>query len=81
MRRIFYDVKLRNLTETTKLPISVATTDINNLEPLLKSNEVFFKVQGFTVDGFELSEIRYSLYMTEEQYISELEQCHIRDDI
>jgi hypothetical protein len=79
MLKTFYKVVL-NLSNDQKLPITVATADINRIQPLVESNKVLYAKDGNVVTGFVIDSTKYPLGMTPEKYEEELIYCDIVDE-
>lgn len=80
MRKIFYKVDLK-LSNDQVLPITVATTDINNVGQLVEKYKMLYKsTTGHEVVGLEITDIKYTVDMPEKEYEEELMFCDIVDE-
>lgn len=79
MLKTFYKVVL-NLSNNQKLPITIATADINRIPQLVESNKVLYAKDGNAVTGFVLDSTRYPLGMAPDKYEEELMYCDIVDE-
>lgn len=80
MRKTFYKMELI-FENGTKLPITIATSDINNLQPLVEKNRMLYtSMQQSTLVGHPITDTRYTFDMPEEAYTEDLQFCDIVDD-
>jgi hypothetical protein len=79
MLKTFYKLNLL-LADGKTLPVTVATSNVENLPALVESNKMLYSARGFIITGFQVLDIRYPLGMSAQTYEDELSFCDIADE-
>ena len=79
IRKSVYKMELY-CTGGTVLPITIATTDIQRIEPLVEQHCALYSARGYHIERFVITDTRYLLNIPEHDYEQEIMFCDIVDD-
>lgn len=79
MKANFYKVNLI-LADGKNMPITIATSDIHRVEPLVEKNKVFYSAKGQVIERFTILETAYGGLMEFEKYQEECAFADIFDE-